>query len=104
MLDAKKLNEWGIPFHMHDGVMRYYNCGIIPGDFLRHVLYNDLMRAFMHADDTNKAAMESFARMLYHLTPACFGSKKIVEEWSHRGGYEGILREEMQRRKNEQKQ
>lgn len=79
-----------LPAHMRPGVERYVMNGIMPGDFLRCVLENDLVRSFGRADSINSACMAQWASWLYVEAPQdCWGSPEVVEAWCNKGGLEG---------------
>jgi hypothetical protein len=72
-----------LPEHMQDGMRRYIENGILPGDFLTAVLCNDFVTAFMHADDVNIVAMREYAYFLHwQAPPGCWGSDEKVNHWS----------------------
>jgi len=56
-----------------------------PGDFVRAVLENDLVRAFALADQDSTAAMQRIAAWLYWEAPARsyghWGSPEAVKRW-----------------------
>jgi hypothetical protein len=53
-----------------------------PGGFLNAVLSNNLMEAFVRADDNNAFHMKAILTYLYNDCPsACWGSPEKVEEW-----------------------
>jgi len=58
-LDAAALDALAelVPQHTHGSIIRYYQNGIPPGDFLTSLIDNDLKLAFATADDINKAAI-----------------------------------------------
>ena len=74
-----------LPPHMHGGVFRYFEEGVPPGDFLRAVLENDLVGAFMRADDKNTYHMRAWAEFLYMYAPGRpnggWGSPEAVDRW-----------------------
>ena len=76
-----------VPDYMRGGMVRYILHGIMPGDFLQHVLSGDLFGALRKADDTNFYILQDYGLFLFNYAPAeCFGSGKQVVEWSLRGG------------------
>lgn len=77
-----KLTEYGVPEHMHGGVIRYVEEGIPPGDFLTAVINNDLKGACVRADDKNKHALFSFIMWFYNQAPGgCWGYSGAVDYW-----------------------
>ncbi len=71
-----------LPEHMREAARDYVERHRRPGDFLAAVLSNDLTEAFGEADDTNRAAMHTWAGWLYnHVPAAAWGSKAVVDAW-----------------------
>lgn len=76
-----------IPDHMGEGIDRYVNEGIIPGNFLQAIICNSLFLAFALADDENFHNVAAYVDYFYNNTPAiCHGSKEKMEAWAARGG------------------
>ena len=68
--------------HMADGMRRYIEDGIRPGNFLTALLCNDLMDAARRADEMNHRYLADWAKWVYNYAPrGCFGSKKRFEAW-----------------------
>lgn len=81
-MDAYKFRQWYIPPHMLEAVEEYVKHGRPPGDFLRAVLENDLMRACGRADDENIANLPAYVCYLYNEAPSsCHGSRDAVNAW-----------------------
>ncbi len=80
-----KMAEYGIPNYMHDGLINYFEKRQPVGDFLTAVLENDLMAAFILADDDNKESMGAYVMWLYNWPPGrnvnTWGSKAAVKAW-----------------------
>lgn len=71
-----------IPAYMIDGLERYVVHRVRPGDFLYAVLCNDLMLAFVKADDNNTEMMKGWVMVLHNaLYPHMYGSKDIVDAY-----------------------
>lgn len=52
------------------------------GGFVRAVLENDLIEAFILADESSTAALRGIVFYVYHEIPsACWGSRKKVKAW-----------------------
>lgn len=84
--------SWSIPYHMREGLTEYVARGRPPGDFLRAVLENDLMRALGRADEANMANLPAYANYLDNYAPiSCRGSPKAVNAWIAHGGLAGLL-------------
>ena len=82
-----KMHEYGIPERMHGGIIRYYEAGIPPGDFLTAVIDNDLKEAVNRADATNILALKPYVVWFFNQAP--YGSwgfagatKKWVDEFA----------------------
>lgn len=84
-----------LPEHMREGMQRYVEHGIRPGDFLYFILCNDFVYGLGHADRINTARIVDYAKFLYLEAPSgCWGSKEKVDKWIG-------IHEEERRRKNE---
>lgn len=60
----------------------YVDNGVPTGSFLYAVLSNNLMEAFMKADEYNKAGLELICEYIQHFTPVlCHGSPERVRKW-----------------------
>ena len=78
--------------YMVDGVRRYLEHGIQPGDFLIALFSNDLKEAFKRADDANTAAMRQWvAFMIWEMPVESQGSPARVEAWMKAGGFAGKI-------------
>lgn len=61
------------------------NNGFMPGDFLKAVLENDLMKAMGLADSYNRATMFQICSYIYNKLPGpCHGSREIMNDWAER--------------------
>ncbi len=77
-----KLFECGIPESMHGGIIRYYERGIPPGDFLQAVINNDLREACGRADDVNKHLLFNYMMWFYNNAPGgTWGYPKAVSDY-----------------------
>ena len=71
-----------LPEHIQQGFRDYIEYGVPMGDFGTAVLENDLMEAFMRADETNIARMFDIVSFVYNEAPsACHGSREKVKSW-----------------------
>jgi hypothetical protein len=78
-----------IPQRMHGGILRYVEHGILPGDFLRGIICNDLRKACDHGDDENLEILHVYNAFFYNRVPGtAFGSKERMEDWAA-AGYKG---------------
>lgn len=68
--------------HLEDGVKRYIERGIPPGDFLTAVICNDLFGAMGRADLNSRAALFDICFWFYNYAPSgCFGSSTAMDRW-----------------------
>jgi len=78
----REINYSILPEHMREGIQRYIEHGIRPGDFLYLILCNDFVHALGHADVINMARIVDYAKFLYLEAPrGCWGSRAIVDAW-----------------------
>ena len=71
-----------IPHRMMDGLQRYIENHVAPGDFLTAVIKNDLKEAVSRADDENLNNLPAYIGFLYNQAPgSCWGSEEIFKEW-----------------------
>ena len=74
--------EWTIPSHMMEGIQRYIEHGIPPGDFLTAVITNDFQGAVGRADDENQHHLPAYAAYFYNEAPSeCWGSDEKMIAW-----------------------
>jgi hypothetical protein len=72
----------GIPEYMQYDLVSYLEHKIMPGDFLLHVLSNNLRGAIQAADDHNLWLVPVYVAFLYnHADSRAWGSKEKVEVW-----------------------
>lgn len=72
-----------LPEHLQDGVQRYIEQGIYPGDFLTSVITNNLKEAVGHADHVSAAALGPIVRWFFNEAPgACWGGKATAKAWA----------------------
>ena len=68
-------------------LLNYKEHGIPMGDFLYAVLTNDLLSAFMCADEQNAMDMREIALFVYENLPAIsHGTPQRVKNWMRQGG------------------
>lgn len=80
-----KVDYEGLPESLRPGVKLYIEQGIIPGDFLRSVICNNLSESFMFADPMNKKRMDQIVDFFRREAPAvCWGSKEKMRAWLRR--------------------
>ena len=77
-----KMTEYGIPGYMQAGIVRYYEAGIKPGQFLCAVINNDLSKAIDYADDTNAKALKAYVVWFFNQVPiGSWGHASAVKDW-----------------------
>ena len=77
-----KMTEYGIPVYMHGAIIRYYEKGIPPGDFLTAVINNDLIEAISHADNKNINCLKAYIMWFYNQAPSgSWGYQNAVKDW-----------------------
>ena len=66
-----------------EGLERWRDHGIYPGNFLTAVLENDLIGSLGRADEENLANLPAYGAYLYNEMPiGSHGSKEIMRAWS----------------------
>lgn len=71
-----------VPERMMEGIRKYVEEGVVPGDFLTGIIENDLKKACYHADDENLKNIPAFVAYFYNRTPStCWGSKAAMDAW-----------------------
>ena len=85
--------SWGIEFAAHipksiqRDVFQYIAFGTEPGQFVKALMQNDLMRTFATADEYNVTNIWKYCSFLYNYAPAhAFGSNQAYDDWTRRGG------------------
>ena len=87
MFSTEEVNYSLLPEHIRGGAKRYIEEGILPGDFQRAVICNQLKECFTCADDINIAHMFDIVRFWYNEAPAnCWGSIERMNLWHKKGG------------------
>lgn len=83
-----------IPEHCREGMQRYIEQGILPGDFLRAIICNDLVEAASRADIINRYRLYDYAGFLFQAPSGCWGSEEKMQAWHDRRGLSGAQRKE----------
>ena len=74
--------DFYIPIHMMDGIRRYIDDHIPPGDFLSSIITNDLRESVGRADDENIRNIPAYVSYFYNEAPSsCWGSAEKMNEW-----------------------
>lgn len=81
--EAQGTVHWSkVPHHTQQALLKYLEHHILPGDFLRAVLQNNLTEAVLFADKQNQEALQDIIRVLYNYAPSpSWGSETAVREW-----------------------
>ena len=80
-----KFRNFYIPTRMEEGIRRYIDERIRPGEFLRAVISNDLKNAVAMADDENILNLPAYVAYFYMEAPStCWGSREKMESWLKR--------------------
>ena len=69
-IDTQSLQKCGIPDYMHSWIIRFYENGVPPGEFLTAVIDNDLRAACASADDTNRHLLFNYMMWFHNHAPA----------------------------------
>lgn len=71
-IDKATSPEYNLPQHTVTQLKDWHFMGVMPGDFLRGVLSNNLHDAFSRADSENLRALPRIVKFLYNQMPtAC---------------------------------
>ena len=71
-----------LPGNLGEGMRRYLERGVAPGDFMMAVLCNDLIRAVYHADDDNIHQFKNIVTWLMaHAHVDSYGDPAKVAKW-----------------------
>ena len=82
MIYTSHSGKYYIPARMMEGIIRYIDKRIKPGDFLTAVITNDLTEAVSRADEENMQNLPAYVNYFYNEAPSpCWGSKEKMEEW-----------------------
>jgi len=84
-----------LPQHISEGLLRYVEFGVIPGDFLCAVLEGNLFEACARADHVNRHALPTICTFISSYSPVgCWGSREKLLAWSDRNGLQGKTAED----------
>jgi hypothetical protein len=79
-----------LPASLREGIRRYLEEHILPGDFLQAVLKNDLREAALRADDDNRKWVADLALWLHLYAPdQSWGSPGQLRWWEMVGKGKG---------------
>ncbi len=89
------LKQSALPAHMHAPIARYVIDGIKPGNFLCHVIENNLHGAAFTADDENIKHLRDYARFFFnHVPPQAYGNTQRLRDWCKNDGLSGLMSNE----------
>ena len=78
----KAMESGGIPEYMRGGIVRYYENGRPPGNFLSAIINNDLAGAVGGADETNGKLLKNYVMWFYNHAPSgTWGYKDAVDDY-----------------------
>lgn len=79
---TEKMDEL-VPYHLHEGLIRYFEDGIVPGSFMTAVLTNDLRNAVQRADHISIPHLQWIVNWLVWYAPSgAWGSITKVQQWA----------------------
>lgn len=79
-----------LPEILRLGVKRYVERGVLPGDFLRAVIQNNLQDAVCHAGPEILPLLKDIVLFFHWEVPGpCWKSEKAMTEWQTKGGTKG---------------
>lgn len=71
-----------IPTLVMEGMKRYVEGHVQPGNFLTAVIQNNLSEAIGRADESSLANIKSIVQWFYNESPyTCWGSPEKMEAW-----------------------
>jgi len=80
-----------IPPLVKKAIDRHVSQGMVCGKFVTSVLENNLLMAFIHADENSLDALREIVDYLYYEVPApAWGCKENVKKWREQGGLDGL--------------
>lgn len=78
-----QMEKCNVAYNLRSGLIRYFVNGIIPGDFLKACLENNLKEALGVASTQHWDYIFNVVSFLYYHAPVnSWGSKEKVQEWS----------------------
>lgn len=74
---------------------RYARYGeAIQSHFLRNLVKDSLQGVMAHADQRTRSNLSGYTKLVYNRMPSgCWGSETKMEEWTRKGGLEGLEEE-----------
>ncbi len=81
--DYTAVGEYHVPATLRNGLELWAAEHIMPGDFLRSVLENNLSEAVVRADRVNRYCLFGIVNFIHNrMPPDCHGSKSKVKNWA----------------------
>jgi len=78
-----------IPGSLIQGIENYLSSGILPGDFLKSVISNNLLNTYLYADENNIKVIAVCIIFFYNEAPPnSWGSKEKMQAWQRLYHYE----------------
>ena len=78
----KQMQQYGVPFHLWNGIENYIDHGIRAGSFLNSVLENKFVQAICRADDINLSHLKDIASFVANVLPSnSWGSEEAVNQY-----------------------
>lgn len=83
LIDGEPIKYALLPAQFRGGMQRWIEHGILPGNYLRSVLNNNLFGALRTAEpDQTREDITAIYRWLHsHAPSACFGTSERVDKW-----------------------
>ena len=76
------LRHFGVPEHLHQGIIDYVVDGVPTGDFLRACFANDFVDAVCRTVDMSFNDLLMIAKWIYNEAPSrSWGSPGVVKTW-----------------------
>lgn len=81
-MELYTFQDFYIPERMMPGIKSYIEERLLPGNFLRGVISNDLKTAVMYADEENIRNLPAYVSYFYNHAPMdCWGSEEAMRRW-----------------------
>jgi len=78
----EEMKRYNIPDHTVGSLTLWIHNALEPGSFLKAVICNDLLGAFIYADDVNKKHIGDIISYMYNRAPMnCWRSKENYMSW-----------------------
>lgn len=82
LVDGNPIHYVGLPVHLREGMRRYLEERVRPGNTLMAILCNDLMGAVLRISIENMVDLPEIIRWVHWNSPHdCHGSRERVTAW-----------------------